>query len=280
MGLVVYGESLEMLPLEADDSARWNGSTNCFATKWFLLFSALKDRERGIYQIEIMGESAQGPVVCLNAVVYRSINSPQEFVLTEGQAPSRFAWLNRRQLYRYVNESRELVGQKPLPSSRVLQTIAQAYAQEMAELGFASHTSPSGERLNHRTESLKGKAENIFENLAVGVNIGEIHEKLMSSPAHRAAILDSEVTHVGVGVCVRKHLVFGVQVFSLMNRPLRLQEDRAELYRLIQRYRREEGQGRLPHEAQLESAALSVARSLVSVECKPHEVNQHAQHFL
>lgn len=281
MGLIVYGESLEMLPLEAW-MTRPDGTAQPIALQrngsYFSL--QLKDRERGIYQIEIMGESAQGPVVCLNAVVYRSINSPQEFVLTEGQAPSRFAWFNRRQLYRYVNESRELVGQRKLPSSRVLQAIAQSYAQEMAELGFASHTSPSGERLNHRTESLKGKAENIFENLAVGVNIGEVHEKLMSSPAHRAAILDSEVTHVGVGVCVRKHLVFGVQVFSLMNRPLRLQEDRAELYRLIQRYRREEGQGRLPHEAQLESAALSVARSLVSGECKPHEVNQHAQHFL
>ncbi len=281
MGLIIYGESLEMLPLEAwmtrpDGTAQLiplqrNGS-------YFSL--QLKDRERGIYHIEIMGEGPHGPVVCLNTVVYRSINSPQEFILTEGQMPSRFNWINRRRLYRLINESRELVGQKGLPASRVLQSIAQGYAQEMAELGFASHTSPKGERLNHRTESLKGKAENIFENLAVGVNIDEVHEKLMSSPAHRAAILDAEVTHVGVGICVKKHLVFGVEVFSLMNRPLRLTEDRAELYRLIQRYRREEGQGRLPHEARLEAAALSVARSLVSGECKPHEVNQHAQHFL
>ena len=91
MGLIVYGESLEMLPLEAwmtrpDGTAQLvplqrNGS-------YFSL--QLKDRERGIYHIEIMGESAQGPVVCLNAVVYRSINSPQEFILTEGMAPSRF----------------------------------------------------------------------------------------------------------------------------------------------------------------------------------------------
>jgi hypothetical protein len=281
MGLIIHGESLEMLPLEAwmtrpDGTAQSvplqrNGS-------YFSL--QLKDRERGSYQIELMGESAQGPVVCLNAVIYRSVNPPQEFILTEGVAPSKIAWFNRKRLYQLINDSRKLVGQKGLPSSRVLQGIAQEYAQEMASFGFASHTSPKGERLNHRTEPLKDRAERIFENLAVGVTVDEIHEQLMSSPAHRAAVLDPEVTHVGVGMCMNKHLIFGVEVFSLMNRPLRLTEDRAELYRVIQRYRREEGQGRLPHESELEKAALSVARSLVSGECKPHEVNQHAQHCL
>lgn len=281
MGLIIHGESLDMLPLEAwmtrpDGTAQSvplqrNGS-------YFSL--QLKDRERGSYQIELMGESAKGPVVCLNAVIYRSINPPQEFILTEGLAPSKLAWLNRKRLYQLINDSRRLVGQRPLPSSRVLQSIAQEYAQEMAAFGFASHTSPKGERLNHRTEPLKDRAERIFENLAVGVTVDEVHEQLMSSPAHRAAVLDLEVTHVGVGLCMNKHLIFGVEVFSLMNRPLRLTEDRAELYRVIQRYRREEGQGRLPHEAELEKAALSVARSLVSGDCKPHEVNQHAQHSL
>ena len=65
-----------------------------------------------------------------------------------------------------------------------------------------------------------------------------------------------------------------------MNRALRLTEDRPELYRVIQRHRRDEGLGRLPHDASLERAALSVARALVSGECKPCEVNQHAQHNL
>ena len=281
MGLIIHGESLDMLPLEAW-MTRPDGTAHSVPLQrngsYFSL--QLKDRERGQYHIEILGESAGGPVVCLNAPIYRSVSPPQEFILTEGSRPSKIAWFNRKRLYQLINISREMVGQKALPKSRELQAVAQAYAQEMALYGFASHTSPQGERLNHRTEPLKEKAERIFENLAVGTTVDEVHEQLMSSPAHRAAILDSEVTHVGVGLSINHHLIFGVEVFSLMNRPLRLNDDRTELYRLIQRYRREEGQGRLPHDAELERAALSVSRSLVSGDCKPHEVNQHALHSL
>ncbi len=281
MGLIIHGESLDMLPLEAW-MTRPDGTAHSVPLQrngsYFSL--QLKDRERGQYQIELVGETTRGPVVCMNAVIYRSVTPPQEFILTESIAPSRLSWINRRRLYKLINDSRTLVGQKPLPSSRVLQSIAQEYAQEMSGFGFASHTSPSGESLKHRTEVLKNRAERIFENLAVGVTVDEIHEHLMSSPAHRAAVLDAEVTHVGVGLCVKKHLIFGVEVFSLMNRPLKLHEDRSELYRTIQRYRRDEGLGRLPHDESLERAALSVARSLVSGDCLPHEVNQHAQHSL
>ena len=83
----------------------------------------------------------------------------------------------------------------------------------MSQYGFASHTSPKGEGLSHRSLQLKGRAERIFENLAVGSTVEELHEQLMASPAHRAAVLDSEVTHVGVGLSVKGHLIFGVEVF-------------------------------------------------------------------
>jgi len=150
----------------------------------------------------------------------------------------------------------------------------------MSTQSFVSHTSPQGQRLNHRTASLKDRAERILENLAAGSSIEEVHDQLMSSPIHRAAILDDEVTHVGVGVSVNQGIVYGVEVFSLMNRPLRLSEDRAELYRVVQRMRRDEGLVRLPHDTALEKVAQKVAIALVNGECKPQEVNQHAQHLL
>lgn len=281
MGLIIHGESIDMLPLEAwltrpDGSAQSlplqrNGS-------YFSL--QLKDRERGLYQVELIGETSRGPAVCLNTLIYRSVMPPQEFILTESAKPSRLAWVNRRRLYTLINDSRRLVGQASLPKSRALQSIAQQYAQEMSQYGFASHTSPKGESLSHRALKLKDRAERIFENLAVGSTVEELHEQLMASPAHRAAVLDSEVTHVGVGLCAKDHLIFGVEVFSLMNRALKLAEDRPELYRVIQRYRRDEGLGRLPHDETLERAALSVARALVNGDCKLYEVNQHAQHNL
>ena len=154
------------------------------------------------------------------------------------------------------------------------------YAQEMSTQSFVSHTSPQGQRLSHRITSLQERAERILENLAAGASIEEVHEQLMSSPIHRAAILDDEVTHMGVGVSVNAGVVYGVEVFSLMNRPLRLAEDRVELYRLIQRMRREEGLVRLPHDAELERVAQQVAVALVSGECKPQEATQRALHFL
>ena len=281
IGLIIHGESREMMPLEA-----WvthaDGTSNVTSLQrngtYFSL--QLKDRARGVYQVEIIGESPSGPVVCLNVSVYRSVSPPTELILTEDQRPSRWTGLNRRRLYALINESRSLINQPKLPQSRELQKIAQSYAQDMSTQSFVSHTSPQGQRLNHRTASLKGRAERILENLAAGSSIEEVHDQLMSSPIHRAAILDGEVTHVGIGVSVNQGVVYGVEVFSLMNRPLRLNEDRAEIYRIVQRMRRDEGLVRLPHDTDLEKVAQKVALALVNGECKPQEVNQHAQHLL
>jgi uncharacterized protein YkwD len=281
VGLIIHGESREMMPLEAWVTHADGKSSIVSLQRNGSYFSLqLKDRARGVYQVEIIGESPSGPVVCLNVSVYRSVAPPSELILTEDQSPSRWTSLNRRRLYALINESRLLINQPRLPQSRALQKIAQSYAQDMSTQSFVSHTSPQGQRLNHRTASLKDRAERILENLAAGSSIEEVHDQLMSSPIHRAAILDDEVTHVGVGVSVNQGIVYGVEVFSLMNRPLKLSEDRSELYRVVQRMRRDEGLGRLPHDIELEKVAQRVALALVNGECKPQEVNQHAQHLL
>ena len=219
VGLIIHGESREMMPLEAWVTHADGKSSIASLQRNGSYFSLqLKDRARGVYQVEIIGESPSGPVVCLNVSVYRSVSPPSELILTEDRSPSRWTWVNRRRLYSLINESRSLISQPRLPQSRALQKIAQSYAQDMSTQSFVSHTSPQGQRLNHRTASLKDRAERILENLAAGSSIEEVHDQLMSSPIHRAAILDGEVTHVGVGVSVNQGVVYGVEVFSLMNR--------------------------------------------------------------
>lgn len=281
MGLVISGETLEMMPLEAWITSP-NGSVQQAELERNGSFYSLKlsDRERGLYQVELVAECGHGPVICLNVPLYRSVMPPKELILTQSPPPSRWGWRNRRRLYQLVNESRERIGSPRLPMSKELNSIAQEYAVQMANLSFVAHTSPTGERLDHRSSRLENRAERILENLAVGATVDEVHDQLMSSPTHRAAILDTEVTHIGIGISVSEGLVYGVQVFSLMNRRLRLSEDRAEVYRIIQQQRRGEGLVRLPHDSQLERVALEIARALVSGECKSQEVNQHAHHLL
>ena len=281
MGIVINGETLEMMPLEAWITTPDGKVQQVELTRNGSHFSLqIKNRDKGIYQIELLAERTNGPVVCLNIPLYRSVKPPSELILTEEQLPSRWGWVNRRRLHALINESRKLVGAHRLPMSKTLNQIAQEYASQMADEDFVSHTSPIGERLDHRSSILQQRAERVLENLSVGATVGEVHDQLMASPAHRAAILDNEVTHVGLGISASGGQLFSVQVFSLMNRRLRLTEDRAELYRVIQRQRREDGLVRLPHDTTLEVIALEIARALVNGTCKPQEVNQHAQHLI
>ena len=281
MGLSVHGECVEYMPLSLWITPPAGKPYEAELQQEGEYFSfQLHDRDRGLYQIELMGESSQGPVVCLNYPIYRSVKPPTELVLMTINAPSRFTSLNRRHLRNLVRQIRDREGLPMLKSHRILSQLAQKYAQEMAQHHFVAHTSPQGESLYNRLTDMNIDAEKVLENLSVGINVEEINDRLVSSPAHLTAMLDEEVTHIGIGVCHRGNVYYGVQIFALLNRRLNVSIDKTQVQRMIQKQRKVQGLGRLPLLQELEETAHKVAQALVLGQCRSHEVLQHAVHLL
>lgn len=98
--------------------------------------------------------------------------------------------------------------QRGLPQLAVrsdLTRVARAHSGSMATSGYLHHN-PS------LTTDVSGWTR-IAENVGVGRSISSVHLAFMSSSAHRANILDTRVTEVGVGVETRDGQVWVTQIF-------------------------------------------------------------------
>lgn len=103
------------------------------------------------------------------------------------------------------NEARRRHGQSTLQHDEGLARAARAHAQEMARLGYFSHSSPTPESATLRLRLGRAGVASVTaaENLALLRNQPDVAEAAVSgwleSPSHRAALLNGEYTHVGFG---------------------------------------------------------------------------------
>ncbi len=142
------------------------------------------------------------------------------------QSDARLAKLENL-LFGYVNAEREKAGLKPLVMDSNLSEVARAHSGEMRDKNYFAHESP--------TESLKSPldryrlgigstprlvAENIFRAWGNRREIAEkdalqAHNSLMNSPGHRANILRSSPTRIGIGFAANENGDFWVtQMFA------------------------------------------------------------------
>jgi len=114
---------------------------------------------------------------------------------------------------RLVNREREKADLPPLAPNSTLAASAQAYAQDMLQRDFFSHTSPEGEGPQKRIEragfaaltsetcKCKGYYASFGENLAKGQQTpADVMRGWMESPDHRKNILTSHFTDIGIGL--------------------------------------------------------------------------------
>ncbi|MFA5112461.1 MAG: CAP domain-containing protein [Desulfobaccales bacterium] len=126
-------------------------------------------------------------------------------------------------VFEMTNRARRAKGLPPLVKDEELTQVARAYSDDMLVRRFFDHTTPDGisfderisGRYSHRVITL---GENIWT--ALGYNPANIHrvaqeivDDWMSSPGHRANILDPDFTHLGVGVSARHRTVLATQEF-------------------------------------------------------------------
>jgi uncharacterized protein YkwD len=123
------------------------------------------------------------------------------------------AALLEAQVLALLNTERETVGCGPLVADDRLAAVARAHSADMRARGFFDHVDPDGVGPFDRAEAagLTARAENIARGQqdAVGVMAD-----WMSSPGHRASILNCTLTSVGIGVAEGSGGPWWTQVFA------------------------------------------------------------------
>ena len=105
-----------------------------------------------------------------------------------------------QEVVRLVNDIRSKNGLSPLTLDWELSRVARYKSQDMKDKGYFSHTSPTYGSPFAMMKSFGISYRTAGENIAKGYSTPEAVVKgWMNSPGHRANILNSSFTHIGVG---------------------------------------------------------------------------------
>ncbi len=126
-------------------------------------------------------------------------------------------------VFEMTNQLRLAQGVAPLSKDDELRNVARAYSNDMLVRRFFDHTTPDGVTYYKRISGnyhhwVRSIGENIWSGW--GYKIGnasslakEIVDDWLSSPGHRAILLDPDFTHLGVGVSARNGTILATQEF-------------------------------------------------------------------
>ena len=105
-----------------------------------------------------------------------------------------------KEVVRLVNKERTKAGLSSLKEDWQLARVARYKSEDMQKNGYFSHTSPTYGSPFNMMKSFGVTYKTAGENIAKGYKTPEAVVKgWMNSPGHRANILNSSFTHIGVG---------------------------------------------------------------------------------
>jgi uncharacterized protein YkwD len=139
-------------------------------------------------------------------VCYNSAN-PQQGYTSPGDVPpppppppGECGDVIESEVFNLVNQERAKSGVAPLACDPIASQVAHAYSQRMCDEGFFSHTAPDGSSSSGRLRAAGATFYTAGENIAHGQRTAaQVMEGWMRSSGHRANILRSSFTHIGVG---------------------------------------------------------------------------------
>lgn len=118
------------------------------------------------------------------------------------------------QLFSSLNRERASQGLPALQWDDALASAARQHAVRMAQLDQMSHQLPGEPNLLARASEAGARFSVIAENVAIGPDPAVIHTMWMHSPGHRANILSSQLSAVGIAVVQGSSGLFATQDFS------------------------------------------------------------------
>lgn len=134
----------------------------------------------------------------------------------QNQKPQQNAGTKASQVVNLVNQQRQKAGLSGLKSDSELTRLAQLKAEDMAAKGYFSHTSPTYGSAFDMLKKAGYSYRTAGENIAMGQKTAEsVMNGWMNSSGHRANILGSGYTKIGVGYAVNaKGTPYWVQIFA------------------------------------------------------------------
>lgn len=113
-----------------------------------------------------------------------------------------------------VNVERAAAGCAPVSADAGLATVARAHSADMRDRGYFSHVSPDGLDPFARARAA-GLGHARAENIAAGQpDATAVMAAWMTSPGHRANILDCDLRTLGVGVATGSGGPWWTQLFG------------------------------------------------------------------
>jgi uncharacterized protein YkwD len=163
---------------------------------------------RGRQQIEITASDAAGSTVLANFPVWCATQPPQAVAIdtAHDDPPAATPEQAEHRLLADLNRDRTAAGLPALSRDDRLAAVARSHAEEMRRTHVVAHISPTTGSAGDRVRAAKIKTSVVLENVARAYGVNEAHDGLMNSPGHRANIMSSVATHIGIGV------VFGEEV--------------------------------------------------------------------
>ncbi|WP_371381656.1 CAP domain-containing protein [Sporomusa aerivorans] len=119
---------------------------------------------------------------------------------TTSTTSSADATAAEQQAVQLLNADRRANGLSDLQVSSALTAVARSHAQDMVDRNFFSHTNPDGKTMSDRLTQAGISFSAAGENIAENTSVQAAETSLMNSSGHRANILSSTYTTVGVGV--------------------------------------------------------------------------------
>ena len=117
-------------------------------------------------------------------------STPSGTVLTEQE----------RQALTLLNNDRAKNGLPALKANSQLTRLAEDYAKDMIARGYFAHNNPEGQTPFDRMRAAGISYRTAGENLAINSSVDAAEKAFMNSSGHRANILNSGYTDVGIGV--------------------------------------------------------------------------------
>ncbi len=99
-----------------------------------------------------------------------------------------------------MNADRRANGLSDLKVSSAVTAVARSHAQDMVNRKFFSHSNPEGKTPSDRLKAAGISYSAVGENIAENTSVQAAETAFMNSSGHRANILNSKYTTVGIGV--------------------------------------------------------------------------------
>ncbi len=155
----------------------------------------------GRQQIEITGSDAAGSTVLANFPVWCGAAPPPSIRFDPAtEDPADSPEQAERYLLDRINRDRAAAGLPELIWDSAVAAVARSHSEEMHRTGLVVHISQTTGAAVDRVRAAHIPSRVVLENVAHDYGVREVHRALMNSPGHRANLMSTAVTRIGIGV--------------------------------------------------------------------------------